>query len=75
MTIDTLLVELFTEELPPKALKKLGEALPPKSFAAWKSMTFWSATLKDRYLRPRAGLRFKSLTCAICPRRKKFKLN
>ena len=26
MSTDTLLVELFTEELPPKALKKLGDA-------------------------------------------------
>ena len=27
MTTQNLLVELFTEELPPKALQKLGEAL------------------------------------------------
>ena len=32
MTIETLLVELFTEELPPKALKKLGDAFANEIF-------------------------------------------
>ena len=32
MTTATLLVELFTEELPPKALKKLGEAFTTETF-------------------------------------------
>ena len=35
MTTKNLLVELFVEELPPKALKKLGEA-------------FTAATLKEK---------------------------
>ena len=37
MTSPNLLVELFTEELPPKALKKLGQAFAQQLFAQLKS--------------------------------------
>ena len=37
MTSPNLLVELFTEELPPKALKKLGQAFAQQLFAQLKA--------------------------------------
>ena len=40
MTTETLLVELLTEELPPKALKKLGEAFAAEVFRSLESNDF-----------------------------------
>jgi glycyl-tRNA synthetase beta chain len=40
MTTDTLLVELLTEELPPKALQKLGEAFATEIFRGLESHDF-----------------------------------
>ena len=46
MTIETLLVELFTEELPPKALRKLGEAFATEIFQGLASNDFLEADAK-----------------------------
>ncbi len=46
MTIETLLVELFTEELPPKALQKLGEAFAAEIFRDLESKDFLDADAK-----------------------------
>ena len=43
MSVATLLVELFTEELPPKALKKLGDAFAQGIFGGLKSRTLLEA--------------------------------
>ncbi len=43
MSVATLLVELFTEELPPKALKKLGDAFAESIFAGLKKRTLLEA--------------------------------
>ena len=43
MSVATLLVELFTEELPPKTLKKLGDAFAQGIFSALKSRTLLEA--------------------------------
>ena len=44
MTTETLLVELFTEELPPKALQKLGEAFATEIFRGLESNDFLDAS-------------------------------
>ena len=50
----TLLVELFTEELPPKALSKLGEAFSAGIVAGLKSRDFLDAeSLATSYASPR----------------------
>ncbi|MFZ6767296.1 glycine--tRNA ligase subunit beta [Undibacterium sp. Di26W] len=50
----TLLVELFTEELPPKALAKLGEAFSAGIVAGLKSRDFLEAeTVATSYASPR----------------------
>lgn len=46
MTTETLLVELFTEELPPKALQKLGEAFAAEIFRDLESKYFLEAGAK-----------------------------
>ena len=46
MTIETLLVELFTEELPPKALRKLGEAFATEVFQGLASNDFLETDAK-----------------------------
>jgi glycyl-tRNA synthetase beta chain len=46
MTIETLLVELITEELPPKALRKLGEAFATEIFQGLSSNDFLEADAK-----------------------------
>ncbi len=46
MTTETLLVELFTEELPPKALQKLGEAFAVEIFRDLESKDFLEAGAK-----------------------------
>jgi glycyl-tRNA synthetase beta chain len=46
MTTETLLVELFTEELPPKALRKLGEAFAAEIFRDLESKDFFEADAK-----------------------------
>ncbi|WP_373368281.1 glycine--tRNA ligase subunit beta [Ottowia beijingensis] len=43
MTAQNLLVELFVEELPPKALKKLGEAFAGTLFEQLKSQGLTAA--------------------------------
>ena len=43
MSNQTLLVELFTEELPPKALAKLGEAFAAGIFNGLKARDFLDA--------------------------------
>ena len=43
MTAETLLVELFTEELPPKALKKLGDVFASEIFQGLASNDFLEA--------------------------------
>ncbi len=54
MTIETLLVELFTEELPPKALRKLGEAFATEIFQGLASNDFLEAdTKKTVFASPR----------------------
>ena len=50
----TLLVELFTEELPPKALAKLGEAFSAGIVAGLKSRDFLEAeSVATSYASPR----------------------
>ena len=46
----SLLVELFTEELPPKALRRLGDAFSSGMTAALSAATsaWWSAGLWSR---------------------------
>ncbi len=46
MTTETLLVELLTEELPPKALQKLGEAFATEIFRDLESKDFLEAGAK-----------------------------
>src|SRR5688572_25623257 len=46
MTTKNLLVELFVEELPPKALKKIGEAFASTLEAALKSQGLLTADSK-----------------------------
>jgi glycyl-tRNA synthetase beta chain len=54
MNNKNLLVELFTEELPPKALKKLGEAFATHLFQYLRSLGLTSATsLATGYATPR----------------------
>ncbi|MEO8164386.1 MAG: glycine--tRNA ligase subunit beta, partial [Betaproteobacteria bacterium] len=49
-----LLVELFTEELPPKALRRLGEAFAGGVFEGLKSSGLLDATSTSRaYATPR----------------------
>ena len=50
MTIETLLVELFTEELPPKALRKLGEAFATEVFQGLASNDFLETDAKKNSL-------------------------
>jgi len=54
MTTKNLLVELFVEELPPKALKKLGEAFSSTLFAALKTQ---GLTADDSVVTPFASPR------------------
>ena len=68
MTIETLLVELLTEELPPKALRKLGEAFATEIFQGLASNDFLEADAKKTvFASPRrlavqiANVRSKSL--------------
>jgi hypothetical protein len=49
MTTQNLLVELFVEELPPKALKKLGEAFAGVLFEQLKSQGLASPRLKTSF--------------------------
>ena len=61
----TLVVELVTEELPPKALKALGEAFADTSYAELASRATCSPTLRpQRLMRRRAGWRWRSRMCA-----------
>jgi len=54
MTTRNLLVELFVEELPPKALKKLGEAFSAAVFASLKAQGLTtSASVPTGYASPR----------------------
>ncbi len=54
MTIKTLLVELFTEELPPKALQKLGEAFATEIYSGLESHDFLeTGTSKMLFASPR----------------------
>jgi glycyl-tRNA synthetase beta subunit len=54
---DTVLIELRTEELPPKSLKALSEPLPRSVFAALAAQGFAPPTASARPTRPRAGWR------------------
>ena len=47
MTDNNLLVELFVEELPPKALKKLGEAFAGTLAASLKACGLAAAAAKN----------------------------
>ena len=54
MTAQNLLVELFVEELPPKALKKLGEAFAGTLFEQLKSQGLTAAdSVVTPYATPR----------------------
>jgi glycyl-tRNA synthetase beta chain len=54
MTTETLLVELLTEELPPKALQKLGEAFAAEIFRDLESKDFLEAgAMKTVFASPR----------------------
>jgi glycyl-tRNA synthetase beta chain len=54
MSDPTLLVELFTEELPPKALKKLGEAFADSLASGLRNAGFLSdASIASGYATPR----------------------
>ena len=50
MTTQNLLAELFVEELPPKALKKLGEAFANVLFQELKETGLWAAALRQKAL-------------------------
>lgn len=57
MTTKNLLVELFTEELPPKALKKLGESFSSTLFESLRAQGLTGADSASTPLpRPAAWL-------------------
>ena len=67
MATQNLLVELFVEELPPKALKKLGEAFAEVLFEQLKARGtgFWRGSHFDRFAAPPRSL--------VCPRHGAFR--
>ncbi len=66
--MNNLLVELFVEELPPKALNKLGEAFASLLFEALKSQGLTTENaLATAYASPRRLAVHASHICAIAP--------
>jgi glycyl-tRNA synthetase beta chain len=76
MTAETLLVELLTEELPPKALEKLGEAFAAEIFRDLESYGFLkSGATKAVFASPRRlGVLVTNVRAESLPREVRTKL-
>ena len=76
MTIETLLVELFTEELPPKALQKLAEAFATEIYRGLESHDFLeSGASKKVFASPRRlAVQITKVRAESLPKQVKTKL-